>query len=220
MARHPRADLNRRDVTLGLMAAGLLPALSQAQGPRRPEEGADFRGVSPRAPVEAPAGRIEVVEFFWYGCPHCHAFEPQLDAWSRQLPADVALRRVPVAFREDFVPQQKLFYALEALGRLDLHARVFHTVHVERQPTHRDDTILAWAVRQGLDRARFQEAYNSFGVATRARRALQLQEAYQVEGVPALGVAGRFYTDGQAAGSMPRALQVVDYLVAEVRRGR
>ncbi len=212
--------MQRRAFSAGLLAATSLACTGLAHAQRRPREGADYRALSRPAPVDAPAGRIEVVEFFWYSCPHCNAFEPALEAWSRRLPADVVLRRVPVAFREDFVPQQRLFYALEALGRMDLHAKVFHAIHQERQPLNRDDTILAWAQRQGLDRARFQEAFTAFGTAGKVRRAIQLQDAYQVDGVPSLGVAGRFYTDGEMTGSMPVALQVVDYLVAEVRQGR
>mgnify|MGYP000700418475 CR=1 FL=1 len=211
--------MQRRTFAAGLAATSLaLPAW--AQSPKTPAEGTEYRALQQPAPVEAPAGKIEVVEFFWYSCPHCNAFEPALEAWSKKLPADVVLRRVPVAFREDFVPQQRLYYALEALGRMDLHGKVFHAIHQERQPLNRDDAILAWAQRQGLDRARFQEAFNAFGTTSKARRAIQLQDAYQVDGVPSLGVAGRFYTDGEMTGSMPVALQVVDYLVAEVRQGR
>jgi thiol:disulfide interchange protein DsbA len=97
---------------------------------------------------------------------------------------------------------------------------VFHAIHVERQPTNREDAILAFAQKNGLDRAKFQELYNSFSVSTKARRAKQLQDQYQVDGVPAMGVAGRFYTDATKTGSMDRAQQAVDYLVAEVRRGK
>ena len=209
--------MQRRDFSAGLLAAG---ALSLAPAAFAQKAGTDYRVLSQPAPVEAPAGKIEVVEFFWYSCPHCNAFEPTLEAWSKKLPADVVLRRVPVAFRDDFVPQQRLFYTLEALGRLDLHGKVFQAIHQERQPTNREDTILAWAQKNGLDRAKFQELYNSFSVQTKTRRASQLQDAYRVEGVPALGVAGRFYTDGEMTGQMPRALQVVDYLVGEIRQGR
>jgi thiol:disulfide interchange protein DsbA len=172
--------------------------------------------------VEAPPGKIEVVEFFWYSCPHCNQFEPKLNAWlkSRQ-PADVSFRRVPVAFRADFVAQQRLYYALEALGKLDeMHGKVFHEIHANRQPTHREDLIVAFAEKNGLDRARFQELFNSFSVGTKARRATQLQDAYEVAAVPALGVAGRYYTDADMAGSMDSALQVVDYLIGEARRAK
>jgi thiol:disulfide interchange protein DsbA len=216
--------MNRREfaaATAGVLGTAALgwPGLALAQ--RKPEEGKDYRTLDKKAPVEAPAGKIEVVEFFWYSCPHCNAFEPKLAAWLKNLPADVAFRRVPVAFRDDFVPQQRLFYTLEAMGKVDeLHAKVFHAIHVERQPTNREDAILAFAQKNGLDRAKFQELYNSFSVSTKARRAKQLQDQYQVDGVPAMGVAGRFYTDATMTGSMDRALQAVDYLVAEVRRGK
>jgi thiol:disulfide interchange protein DsbA len=160
------------------------------------------------------------VEFFWYSCPHCNAFEPKLNAWLKKLPADVAFRRVPVAFRDDFVPQQRLYYALEAMGKVDdLHAKVFQEIHVNRQPTNREDQILAFVEKNGVDKAKFQELYNSFAISTKARRAKQLQDQYEVDGVPAIGVAGQYYTDGTMAGNMDRALQIVDYLVAEVRRG-
>jgi thiol:disulfide interchange protein DsbA len=216
--------MNRREFSvaagavLGASALGL-PGLALAQS--RPEEGKQYRSLDKRAPVDAPAGKIEVVEFFWYSCPHCNAFEPRLAAWTKKLPPDVVFHRVPVAFRDDFVPQQRLYYALEALGKLDeLHARVFDEIHNKRQPTNREDQILAFAEKNGLDRAKFQELYNSFTVQAKARRARQLQDQYEVQGVPSMGVAGRYLTDGDMAGSMDRVLQVVDYLVAEARKAK
>src|SRR5574343_585811 len=109
-------------------AAAAVPT-AWAQG-AAPVAGRDYQKVEPFAPVGAPAGKVEVVEFFWYSCPHCNAFEPLLEQWVKALPKDVAFRRVPVAFRDDFVPQQRLYYALEALGQLDkLHAKVFQAIH-------------------------------------------------------------------------------------------
>lgn len=209
--------MQRRDFSRVLMLAGAstLPGLSQAQ--RQLREGVDYRVLPRPAPVDTPAGQIEVLEFFWYACPHCNAFEPQLEAWSKRLPRGVVLRRVPVAFRPTFEPQQRLYYTLEALGRLDLHGKVFEAIHQARQPMDSEEAHLAWAQAQGLDRAKVQTAYQSFGVAAKIRRALVLQQAYEVEGVPSLGVAGRFYTDAELAGSMNRALQVVDDLVAALR---
>ena len=216
--------MNRREfsaaaaVVLGAAALGV-PHLALAQ--RRPEEGKDFRALDKKVPVEAPAGKIEVVEFFWYSCPHCNAFEPKLNAWLKKLPPDVSFRRVPVQFRDDFVPQQRLYYALEAMGKVEeLHGKVFHEIHVNRQPTSTEAGILAFVEKNGVDKAKFQELYNSFAVSTKARRARQLQDLYEVDGVPALGVAGQYYTDGTMAGNMDRALQIVDYLVAEARRGK
>lgn len=211
-----RREFNRSATLAG---AGLLAPAVWAQA-KAPADGVDFLTLDKPATTEAATGKVEVVEFFWYSCPHCNVFEPALEAWSRKLPADVVLRRAPVAFRDDFVPQQRLYYVLEAMGRMDLHGKVFQTVHGERQPTNREDTILAWAQKNGLDRVKFQELYGSFSVSAKTRRAVQLQEAYQVQGVPSLGVAGRYYTDGQLAGNMNRALEVVDYLVAQARSTR
>ena len=217
--------MDRRDFSAG--AAGLLasaavglPGIASAQL-KKPEDGTDYLTLDKRAPVDAPPGKIEVTDFFWYSCPHCNAFEPRLQAWIGKLPPDVVIRRVPVAFRDTFVPQQRLFYTLEAMGKVDeLHGKVFQAIHVNKQPTDREELILEWADKNGLDKAKFKELYNSFSVQTKARRAVQLQDAYKVQGVPALGIAGRFYTDGTLAGNMDRALQVVDYLVGEVRKAR
>ena len=172
-------------------------------------------------PVEAPQGKVEVIEFFWYSCPHCNAFEPKLEAWIKKNPADVVVRRVPVAFRDSFVPQQRLFYTLEAMGKVDeVHRKVFNAIHVDKLSLDKEDTITAWVEKQGVDKAKFTELYNSFSVSTKARRAAQLQDAFKVQGVPALGIAGRWYTDGTLAGTMDRALQVTDYLIAEARKSK
>lgn len=215
--------MKRRDFSLAaasaLAAATVATPAAHAQG--GPQRGKDYMPLETPAAVEAPPGKIEVVEFFWYSCPHCNAFEPTLEAWSERLPADVVLRRVPVAFRDDFIPQQKLFYTLEAMGKLkEMHRKVFMAIHAERKQVARDEGIFNWAQEQGLDKAKFVELYNSFTVISKARRAKQLQDTYKVQGVPSLGVAGRFYTDGTLAGGMPRALQVAEYLAGEVRKGR
>jgi protein dithiol oxidoreductase (disulfide-forming) len=217
--------MNRREFSVGaacvLGAAVLgLPGVVVAQT-KKPEDGADYLTLGKPVNSDSPPGKVEVIEFFWYSCPHCNAFEPKLEAWSRKLPQDVVLKRVPVAFRDDFVPQQRLYYTLEALGKLgELHAKVFHAIHAERQAINREDLILDWAGKQGLDVAKFKELYNSFSVSTKARRATQLQDAFKVQGVPAIGIGGRFYTDGDLAHSMDRALQITDYLIGEVRKIR
>ena len=215
--------MNRREFSAGAAclaaSAALWPGALFAQF-RPPVEGIEY--VTLRKPVNGGVaqGKVEVIEFFWYSCPHCNAFEPRLGAWIKKLPPDVVVKRVPVAFREDFVPQQRLFYTLEAMGKVDeLHGKVFQAIHVNRMPVNRDDTILAWARQQGLDAARFAELYKSPEITDKARDALELQDAFKVEGVPALGIAGRYYTDGSLAGNMERALQITDYLIAETRKG-
>ena len=156
-----------------------MPVRPAITGAGSANEGKDFRTLDKKAPVESPAGKIEVVEFFWYSCPHCNAFEPLLSAWLKKLPPDVSFRRVPVAFRDDFVPQQRLFYTLEAMGKVDdLHAKVFQEIHQNHQPTDREDRILAFVEKNGIDRAKFQELYNSFAVSTKARKAKTLQDQY------------------------------------------
>ena len=192
------------------------PAMAQA---RQFKEGKDFKRLDKPVAPDAPAGKVDVIEFFWYSCPHCHAFEPTLDAWVKAAPKDLSIRRVPVAFNASFVPQQKLYYTLEGMGKLDaLHAKVFRAIHVEKAKLAKDDEILAWVTQQGVDAAKFKEVYGSFSVANQVRRASQLQDSYGVEGVPSMGVAGKYYTDGTMAGSMQTVLQVVEYLAATARK--
>ena len=216
--------MNRREFSAtatavaGAAALGL-PGLALAQRP--PQDGKEYRRLDKPQAVEVPPGKIEVVEFFWYKCPHCNAFEPRLVDWIRRAPADVVVRRIPVAFRDDFVPQQRLFYALEAMGQLEaIHQKVFDAIHRASTPLNREEEILRFAEANGLDRAKFQEHYRSFAVSGKARRAAELQDAYGVQGVPAIGVAGRYYTDGEMAGNNDRMLPVVDFLVAEARKPR
>jgi len=183
--------------------------------------GKDFFTLDRPVATEAGAGKIEVIEFFWYSCPHCFAFEPAFAQWVKNAPKDVVVRRIPVSFRDDFAPQQRLFFTLEAMNLLDsLHVKVFNAVHVEKQPLNTDASILAWAQKQGVDKAKFEETYKSFGVASKLKRAVQLQNDFKVEGVPSLGIAGRYYTDGSLAGNMDRALKVAESLIAQTRQGR
>jgi thiol:disulfide interchange protein DsbA len=216
--------MKRRDFSLALGAAVTAnvllqsPALAQTKAP---EAGTDYQMLEKPAPVEAPAGKVEVVEFFGYFCPHCSHFEPAFDAWRKRAPKDLSIRRVPIAFNDAMVPQQRLYYALEAMGLVDqLHAKVFAAIHQEKQNLSTADLIAAWVAKQGVDTTQFLAHYNSFTVNTKATRATQLQNAYRIEGVPALGVAGRFWTDGGMAKGMDRALQVVDFLAARVRAGK
>jgi protein dithiol oxidoreductase (disulfide-forming) len=210
--------MKRRDFSLTAavaLAAPLLPLAAQAQA-ATPKEGKDYNKLAKPVNTDAPAGKIEVLEFFWYSCGHCHTFEPMLHSWSKTAPANVVMRRVPVAFNASFVPAQKLYYALEGLGKVEpLHARVFRAIHVEKQKLAKEEDIMAWAAKQPeLDMAKFKEMYQSFTVANQVRRATQLQDAYGVEGTPSMGVAGRYYTDGTLAGSLQAMLQVVNHLTS------
>ena len=218
--------IQRREFSIstafGTLSAGLglaaLPVAAQAQA-QAYREGADYLVLDKPAPTEAAAGKVEVVEFFWYGCPHCNSFEPQLEIWLKTAPKNVAFRRVPVSFRPDFEPHQRLYYVLEAMGKVEeLHKKVFYTIHVEKQPLNSAPAVTAWAEKQGIDKANFTEMYNSFSVSTKVRKATQLQDSYKVDGVPALGVAGRYYTSSEQAKTMERALLITNYLVALPRK--
>jgi len=196
-----------------------LDAMAQAaRAPGAPVEGTHYVRLS--QPLPADTGKIEVIEFFWYGCPHCNSFEPALDAWAKKLPADVAFKRVPVAFREEpFGAHQRIYYALEALGQVEaMHRKVFFAIHTERQRLDKPADIAAFMSKNGIDNAKFLDAYNSFGVQAKQRQARQLTEAYKVGEVPTLGINGRYYTSGALAGSPERSLAVADYLIAQSRQ--
>ena len=211
--------MQRREFSITAATLALATA-AQAQG-QPPKEGVDYLTLDKPAPTEAGTGKIEVVEFFWYSCPHCNKFEPQLQAWVKNMPKDVVLRRAPVAFRPDFEPQQRLYFALEAMGKVEeLHNKVFNAIHIERQQLSNADQVAAWAEKQGVDKNKFTEAYNSFPAATKSRKATLLQDSYKVDGVPSLGVAGKYYTSGSVAQTMERALIVTDYLITLARKTR
>jgi thiol:disulfide interchange protein DsbA len=212
--------MKRRDFALALGTGslpGLWTAAAHAQG--GPVEGKDFTRLQPPAPVSAPAGKVEAMEFFGYWCPHCHAFEATLDAWVRKLPADVVFRRIPVSFGPPHEPFQKLYYALEAMGQLDtMHRKVFNAIHLQKLRLDKDADLQALAKENNLDFAKLKDTMGSFSVATKCNQAKQLASAYKLDGVPTLAVQGRFITSVGQAGGHERALQVMDALIQQARK--
>ena len=214
--------MNRRRFNLQLSAAAAaatLPVLAQAQG--NPVEGTHYVRLNTPAPVTLPADKkIEVVEFFWYECPHCNVFEPMLEAWVKKLPPDVAFRQVPVGFSARHQIHQRLFYALEEMGLLPtLHRRLFAAIHLQNRRIGTDSEITAFLKEQGVDVAKYGDIAKSFSVTTKANRARSLHEAYKIDGVPALGIHGRYYTSGALAGGHANALAVADLLIQRSRKG-
>jgi protein dithiol oxidoreductase (disulfide-forming) len=215
--------MNRRHFSARLAAGGLAltalggTGLARAQG--KPVEGTHY--VKLAQPVPVPPGKIEVVEFFWYGCPHCNAFEPLLETWIPRLPADVAFRRVPVAFRDEpFTSHQKIYYALETMGLLpSMHRKVFYAIHGERLRLDKPADIEAFMVKHNVDGPKFMENFNSFTTQTKVRQATKLAADYKIDGVPALGIQGRYFTSGTLAGSPQAALAVTEYLIGLARKG-
>lgn len=214
--------MKRREFTIQLAGAGLGLALTGsvlAQG--GPVEGRHYVKLSRPAPVSlsAPDKKIEVVEFFWYECPACNTFEPALEAWAKKLPADVEFRRVPVGFSARHQLAQKLFYALEEMGQLEaVHARIYAAVHVQGRKLLSESDILSVVTANGVDGAKFTEAFRGFSVNTKAARARQLSDAYKVDGTPSLGIHGRFYTAPSMAGGYPNALAAADFLIQQARK--
>ena len=184
------------------------------------EEGFDYRILPSAQPVETK-GKVEVIEFFWYGCPHCYDFEPELSAWVKRQPKDVTFRRVPVAFRDDFMPHSQLFYALEAMGKGDaLNEKVMYAMHKENKRLLTEPEIADWAASQGLDRNTFLATYRSFAVVSKARVAKQLTEAYRIDGVPTIVMQGRYVTSPSIAGTKAKAIAVMDYLEEKIRKDK
>jgi thiol:disulfide interchange protein DsbA len=209
---------------LGLAAIG--PATAA-----EPRAGVQYQ-VLPQALNTDPGPKIEVTEFFAYYCPHCYAFEPLLAEWVKKQGANIVFRRVHVPAGERVLPQQRLFYTLDALGLLDqYHGKVFDAMHVDRLRLASDDEVLDWATKAGIDRARFVGTRNSFGVQARLRQADAKVEAYHVTLWPLVAIDGRYLTSPSLAGAgMPEpvteerqqrsALEVMDYLVAKAKADR
>ncbi len=213
-----RREFYSRLISLTAGASALVSATrALAQG--EPVEGTSYVKLSQPIPMAA-GGKIEVVEFFWYGCPHCSIFEPTLAAWQKKLPADVSFRRAPVVFREEpFTTHQKLYYSLEAMDLVEaMQRKVFHAIQVDQAKLDKLPDILTLMAKNGVDTAKFTDAFNSFSVQTKARQAKQLAEAYRIDGVPTLGIHGRYYTSPSLAGSPEKALSVADYLIQRSRK--
>ncbi len=173
--------------------------------------------VNVNPPQATEPDKIEVLEFFSYSCPHCAVVEPMIAEWKKTLPADVVLKAVPVAFNAAMKPLQELFYALEAVGRSDLHPKVFNAIHQEKKRIFTKDAIVAWVASQGVDKTKFTAAMDSFGVKSKVQRADQLAKGYAIQGTPSLAVDGRFLTSPTEAGGYQQMIDVANDLVKQSR---
>ena len=188
-----------------------------AQG-QKIEEGFDYRILPIPQPVETK-GKVEVIEFFWYGCPHCYDFEPELISWVKRQPKDVVFKRVPVAFRDDFMPHSQLFYTLEALAKGDaLHEKVMYAMHKENKRLLTESEIADWAAAQGIDRNTFLATYRSFSVTSKARAARQLADSYRIDGVPTIVMQGKYVTSPSIVGTKAKAIGEMDCLDENIRK--
>jgi len=182
-----------------------------------PTLGKEYTLVNPPQATET-GKKIEVLEIFWYGCPHCFELEPSLSAWVKKLPGDVTFRRMPAIFRDDWTPMAKTFYAMDALGIVDkLNADVFNAIHVQGVDLKNENTLFDWMAKHGVDRNKFAEAYKSFSVQSKALRAKQLTQEYGISGVPTIIVDGKYMTAPSMTGGHQGLFPVIDNLILRAR---
>ena len=188
--------------------------------------GKDYALVQPPQSTDS-GSKVEVLEFFWYGCPHCNNLQPSLEAWLKRKPADVEFRRVPAVFQESWLPMTRAYYTIEALGMIDkLHNEMFITLHKQRVQLRDANAIFDWAAARGVDRKKFADTYNSFGVNGKAQRSIELTRKYDIPGTPALVVDGRYLTapsmtlKADRTVDYERFFRVVDGLIAEARKSK
>lgn len=210
----------------------LITAMSFSLLAASPAVFAQAKGYSVLSDVQATESgkKVEVTEFFGYSCPHCNAFDPALAEWVKKQGDNIVFKRVPVGFRPDWVPHQKLYYALEAMGKTEeFHSKVFKAIHAERQPLRTDDEIIAFMVKNGVDKQKIADALNSFSVSAKVKRAGQLAANYKVDQVPLVVVDGRYVTSPSKAAELvgeskpehelqAAALKIMDDLVAKSKK--
>jgi thiol:disulfide interchange protein DsbA len=200
-------------VSLAVVGAGAAQA-----SPEAPVSGKDYTVLKTPQPVDVPAGKIEVIEFMWYGCPHCNEFDPYLEKWIAKQGSDVVFKRVPVAFRDDFIPHSKLLHALNALGlEQQLTPVVFHEIHENRNYLLTPEDQAKFLATKGVDPKKFIAAYNSFSMQSEVARDKQMIQDYKIDGVPTLAIQGKYETGPATTNSLDGTIKVLDYLVAQVR---
>ncbi len=211
--------------TLSLLAFGV------AASPAAPKEGAEYQVLPTPQPTDS-GRKVEVIEFFAYWCPHCNTFDPTLSAWVKKQGDNIVFKRVHVPYNDRMAPQQKLYYTLESLGLADQYqSKVFNALHNQRQDFTRDEAVFTWVGQNGIDKAKFMDAYRSFGVAGKVRRAAAMMDSYKVEYWPLIIVDGRWQASPSLTGQANKDLdteakqqqattQVLDFLVNKARAGK
>ena len=198
-----------------LLAALLIAAPAAAQG------NFQFTELKPTQPVETDGKKIEVVEFFWYGCIHCYNLEPVLETWLKKLPPDTQFRRIPAVFNQRWAHDAVIYYTMEAMNLVDkLHRPLFDAIHRDKLDTANEKALSQFLQKHGVDTKKFVETMKSFGVQSKARRAVQLTTAYKIDGTPAMAVQGRYTVSADQGRSREGMLETVNYLVEQVRKGK
>ncbi len=200
-------------------------ASNPSAAPQQFTEGVHYVELFDAVPSSVPAGKIEVVEMFWYSCPHCYQMEPELNKWKASLADDVELVQIPGVFKDQagnpnphWALHARAYYALEALGKSDeLHTKIFAAIHEQGRRLNSVDALARFVASQGVDEQKFRDAMNSLAVDTKTRKAIELTEKYGLTGVPALVVGGRYRVLNTAIASYGEMFQIVDFLVDKER---
>lgn len=202
------------------MGSGLLALLFCSAAAAAVQPGKDYRSLQPPQPVET-GKNVEVLEFFWYGCPHCYSLQPSFKAWLKKQPKDVELRRIPAVLADNWLPLTRTYYALDALDLVGkFHDAVFAAVHEKNIRLEDPKLLFDWVAKQGVDRQKFADVYQSFAVQNQTQRAAQLTRSYGVTGTPTIVVDGKYLTAPSMAGSYERFSEILDELVALARKSR
>jgi thiol:disulfide interchange protein DsbA len=181
----------------------------------------EYTELKPPQPVDVQGKTVEVVEFFWYGCPHCYNLEPLIEAWTKKLPPDVQFKRIPAVFNERWAHDAAIFYTFESMGVLEkLHRPFFDAIHRDHLRTDNPQAMTEWLQKNGVDAKKFFETMKSFTVQSKTRRAVQLTTAYKIDGTPAMAVQGRFTVSTEQGRSREGMLDTVSYLVDMLRQGK
>jgi thiol:disulfide interchange protein DsbA len=205
----------KRILSLLIVALVATPLMALAQGRYQ------YTEVKPPQPVDTDGKKIDVVEFFWYGCPHCYNLEPLLETWVKKLPPDAQFRRVPAVFNDRWALDAAIFYTFEALGVLDkLHRPFFDAIHRDHLRSENQAAMSEWLTKNGVDPKKFYETFKSFGVQSKTKRAIQLTTAYKIDGTPAMAVQGRYTVSAEQGGSREGMLDTTSYLIDLVRKSK
>lgn len=183
-------------------------------------EGIEYQKLSEPQPTDT-GDKVEVLEFFWYGCPHCYHFEPFVRKWLANKPASAEFVRVPAVFRPDWKVHARTYYALIEMGLVEkLHGKIFDAIHKDHQHLSTLDEMADFLASEGVDRQTFVNTYNSFLVDARVRKAVKKLAAYDIDGVPTVIVNGKYRVTGRMAGNYETMIDVINYLVGKESQGR
>jgi thiol:disulfide interchange protein DsbA len=208
--------MKRREFSVAALTACTFGHSAQAQANKKPEEGIEYVSLDKRVPTEVADGKVEVIEFFWYGCPHCFAFEPELAAWLKTAPKNVEFIRQPAVFNDTWGKHAKAYFVAETLGVVEkVHGDLFDAIQNKKQKLESEEELSDFFAAHGVDKAQFKEAFNSFAVDAKMRQAPIIAGRYGITGVPSVIINGKYVTSGPLAGTHKKMIEVMNQLIKQ-----